>query len=117
MKHIIEVNDIELYAHHGCMDEEGRIGGHYSVSVYMETDFLQASIEDDLTKTIDYCDINKIVEEEMAKRALLIEHVGHRIMLRIKELNITLYKTRVRIVKKSPPINGNVDHVAIVIED
>lgn len=116
MKNIIEVNGIELYAHHGCMDEEGRIGGHYVVNVYMETDFKEASETDDLTKTVDYCDVNKIVEEEMAQRSLLIEHVGKRIIDRIKQLNHTFFKIRVKIIKKSPPINGNVDHVAIVIE-
>lgn len=117
MKHIIEVNGIELYAHHGCMDEEGRIGGHYVVNVYMEVNFLEAALTDNLYKTVDYCDVNKIVEEEMAIRSLLIEHVGKRIVDRIKQLDHDFIKLRVKIIKKSPPINGNVDHVAIVIEE
>ena len=66
MKHTIEVNGIKLYAFHGCLPEEGRIGGHYLVDVSLQTDFSEAVISDELIKTVDYVDINKIVKEEMA---------------------------------------------------
>ena len=33
MKHTIEVNGIKLYAFHGCLPEEGKIGGNYIVDV------------------------------------------------------------------------------------
>ena len=54
MKHSIKVEDIKLYAYHGCMEEEGLIGGHYSVDVLIETDFSSAAEKDDLNKTVDY---------------------------------------------------------------
>lgn len=116
MKHSIEVTGIKLYAFHGCMDEEARIGGNYIVDVYLETDFSEAALNDELSKTIDYVQINAIVTTEMAIRSKLIEHVGQRIWTRLtNEINgITYLKLKIR--KLIPPINGNVDEVAICLE-
>lgn len=33
---LIEVNGIRVFAYHGCLDEEARIGGHYLVDVHVE---------------------------------------------------------------------------------
>ena len=117
MKHTIEVNGIKLYAFHGCLPEEGKIGGNYLVDVSLQTDFTEASITDELIKTVDYVDINKIVKEEMAIRSKLIEHVGQRIFNRIKKEVQNVDKLKIKVVKICPPINGDVENVAIIIEE
>lgn len=117
MKHQIEVNGIKIYAFHGCLPEEGKIGGHYTVDVMLNTDFSEAALSDDLTKTIDYVVVNKIVSEEMAIRSKLIEHVGQRIINRLKTEIQNILTVRIKVVKICPPINGDVDNVAIVIEE
>ena len=117
MKHTIEVNGIKIYAFHGCLPEEGKIGGHYSVDVMLNTNFHVASITDDLSKTIDYVLVNKIVCEEMAVRSKLIEHVGQRIVNRLKKEISAIELVRLKLTKISPPINGDVDNVAIIIEE
>jgi dihydroneopterin aldolase len=116
MKHIIEVNGIKIYAHHGCLPEEEKIGGFYCVDVMLNTDFSPATISDDLQDTIDYVHVNRIVKEEMAIRSKLIEHVGQRIVNRIQqEINHITY-LKLKLTKISPPIQGDVDNVAIIIE-
>lgn len=117
MKHQIEVNGIKIYAFHGCLPEEGKIGGHYSIDVMLNTDFSLAAQTDDLSKTIDYVVVNKIVCEEMAIRSKLIEHVGQRIIDRLKNEVQNILSIRLKVTKICPPINGDVDNVAIVIED
>lgn len=117
MKHVIEVNGIKCYAHHGCLPEEKSIGGHYIVDVHLTTDFSDAAVNDDLSKTIDYVLINVIVTEEMAISSKLIEHVGQRILTRIKSEVQSLHSLRVKVTKVSPPINGDVENVAIIIEE
>lgn len=117
MKHLIEVNQIRVYAHHGCLDEEGIIGGHYTVDVVMKTDFSKAAQSDDLSQTIDYVLVNKIVVEEMAIRSKLIEHVGQRIVERLQREVQQLLALRVKVTKICPPINGDVRDVAIIIEE
>jgi 7,8-dihydroneopterin aldolase/epimerase/oxygenase len=117
MKHTIEVNGIKLYAYHGCMPEEGKIGGHYKVDVSVQTDFQEAAQTDELCKTIDYVIINKIVSQEMAIRSKLIEHVGQRIFDRIKSEIANTHHLRIKIIKICPPINGDVENVSIILEE
>jgi 7,8-dihydroneopterin aldolase/epimerase/oxygenase len=117
MQHIIEVNGIKCYGHHGCLPEETAIGGHYLVDVKMHTNFSLAALEDDLSQTIDYVKVNAVVVEEMSIPSKLIEHVGQRIVNRLKQDLRTIEILRVKIIKLSPPINGDVDNVAIIIEE
>lgn len=112
----IEVNGIKLYAYHGCLKEEGVIGGHYVVDVMIDTDFSVAAETDDLSNTVDYVDVNRIVTEEMAIRSKLIECVGWRIVEKIKALE-NVANVTVKVTKLSPPINGDVNNVAIIIQE
>lgn len=112
----IAVEGIRLYAYHGCLDEEAKIGGNYIVDVYMETDFTEAAKTDDLTKTIDYCVIYEISKKEMAIRSKLIEQVADRIYKNIQKTFPSLKKIRVKVTKLSPPMNGNVERVFVEIE-
>jgi dihydroneopterin aldolase len=117
MKHKIEVNGIQLYAFHGCLPEEGQIGGHYIIDVSITTNFTPSFSSDELSDTVDYVAINKIVEQEMAIRSKLIEHVGHRIIERFKTELKGIQSTILKVTKLTPPIEGDVKNVAIVIEE
>jgi 7,8-dihydroneopterin aldolase/epimerase/oxygenase len=117
MKHHINIKGIKLYAYHGCLEEEGKIGCEYIVDVYMQTNFEEAAIKDDLNLTIDYCTIFEICKQEMAIRSKLIEHVGKRIYDHIKITFPQLLATKVKVTKLLPPMNGPVEKVSIVIED
>ncbi|MFM2038577.1 MAG: dihydroneopterin aldolase [Bacteroidota bacterium] len=116
MKHKIHVRGIRCYAFHGCMEEEARIGGNYLVDVAIDTDFTSAAASDNLAETVDYCAVQRIVEEEMAIRSKLIEHVGQRIVSRIQHELHGILGLRIEIHKLSPPIDGDTREVSIVIE-
>ena len=115
MTNKILVEGIKLYAFHGCLDEEGKIGGNYIVDVTMETDFSEAAESDDLNKTIDYVIVYNIVKKQMAIRSKLIETVGERIIQELQNTFKTLQKTEVKITKINPPMNGDVEKVSIII--
>ncbi len=112
----ILVEGIRLYAYHGCLEEEARIGGNYIVDVRLETDFERASTTDELDQTIDYVDIYTIVKEQMAIRSKLIEHVGKRILDQITTKFKSLKYAEVKVIKLSPPMNGNVDRVSVILK-
>ena len=113
--HKIIVEGIKVFAYHGCLEEEAKIGTHYTVDVWMETDFSEAAKTDDLTKTIDYVTVYDIVKKQMAIRSKLIEQVGQRIVDELKMEFNTLHKLEVKVTKHNPPMNGNVEKVSIVI--
>lgn len=113
---LIEVNNIRLQAFHGCLEEEGRIGGNYRVDVAVEGDFSGAESSDSLKDTVDYGRVAAIVQLEMAIRSKLIEHVCFRILSAMKAEWPYAGKWRVRIIKERPPIQGNVDEAVYSLE-
>jgi dihydroneopterin aldolase len=113
--HQIIVEGINVYAYHGCLEEEGKIGCNYIVDVTMHTDFTEAAKTDDLSKTIDYVTVYQIAKEEMAIRAKLIEVVAQRIISRLKKEFSALQRVEVKVTKINPPMNGNVDRVSVII--
>lgn len=112
----IGIEGIKLYAYHGCLEEEAKIGGNYIVDVYLEADFTKAMKSDDLNHTIDYCAVYEIVKEEMALRSKLIEQVAARIHASLTRSFRTVTLARVRVTKLSPPMNGNVEKVFVEVE-
>ncbi len=116
MRNLIEISGIEVYAYHGCMEEEAKLGGKYTIDVELETNFLKAAETDELEDTIDYVDVRRIVVEEMKIRSKLIEHVGYRIQKRLRSEYPKLIRSRIKVSKLNPPIEGVVKEVAIIIE-
>lgn len=115
MINYINIEGIRLFGYHGCLDEEAKVGGHYLVDVRMQTDFMAAAKSDNLTQTIDYCQVFEICKREMAIRSKLIEQVCDRIfMAMVAELK-GLIHLEVKITKLNPPMNGDVPQVSVVM--
>ena len=112
---IIKVENIKLYAFHGCLTEEGRIGSEYQVDVTVSADLSKSALTDDLNDTVDYVLLNKIVAEEMAIRSKLLEVVGQRILDRIFNESALETSVEVAVSKINPPMGGNVEKVSILL--
>jgi dihydroneopterin aldolase len=110
---VIHVSGIQVYAYHGCLEEEGILGGNYIVDVRIETDFEEAALKDDLTKTVDYVDVYKIVKQQMSMRSKLIEHAADRIASELLQQISRIEKVHVKITKLNPPVNGDLPGVAV----
>ncbi len=111
----IHLKDIRVYANHGCLSEEEKIGSDYLVNLTIKCDLLRAAVTDSLTDTVDYVHLNSIIKEEMAIRAKLLEEVAQRILNRMfKELK-KVKKAKVSVSKINPPIGGNVEEVVIIL--
>ncbi|MFB9106980.1 dihydroneopterin aldolase [Flavobacterium gyeonganense] len=110
---IIKLKNIRTFSYHGCMIEEGKIGSDYTVDLKIKTNLQQSAETDDLTDTVDYVHLNKIVTEEMAIRSHLLEHVAKRINNRILAEIQSVEKTTVWVSKINPPIGGDVESVTI----
>lgn len=112
---IIKVNNIKLYAFHGCLDEEAKIGSEYRVDVEVKADLKKSAKTDELSDTVDYVHLNLIVKEEMAIRSNLLEEVTQRILNRIFREIKMIRKATVSVAKINPPIGGNVEEVVIIL--
>ena len=110
------LSDIRIYAFHGCMEEEERIGSDYIVNLEVETDMIKASASDDLNDAVDYVSLNAIVKEEMSVRSKLLEHVGQRIIDRVLKQFPKVEAIEVSVAKQNPPIEGDVGEVCVCLK-
>ena len=113
----IKVENIRIFAHHGCLKEETTIGSDYLVNVVVQADLSKASTSDDLSHTVDYVHINHIVAQEMKVPSKLLEHVGQRIIHRIFSEIAIVHKAKVSVSKINPPIGGDVEKVTVVVNE
>ncbi len=111
----VKIKNIQLYAYHGCLVEEGKIGSDYRVDVEVKANLQPSAKTDALKATVNYVHVNQIVREEMAIRSKLLEHVARRILDRIfAEIDIA-EEAIVEVAKINPPMSGNVEMVAVVM--
>ena len=113
---IIILQNIRTYSYHGCLLEEGKIGSDYKVDLKIKTNLKKSAQTDELHDTVDYVDLNRIVIEEMAIRAKLLEHVAQRIIDKILQELPTVTQVKVAVSKLNPPIGGDVEEVTIVLQ-
>jgi|SRR5690606_35542857 dihydroneopterin aldolase len=112
---VMHVNGIRVFAYHGCLPEEARIGGHFRVDVRVEGDLSKAERSDDLAHAVDYGRVAAIVREQMAIRSNLIEHVARRILDALVQAWSSDLRWQVRVVKEHPPIHAGADEAVYEI--
>ena len=109
------LKNIRCYSYHGCLKEEGIIGGEYLVSLWARGDFHKSLDSDSLKDAVDYVLLNKIVLEEMAVRSRLLESVANRIVSRVLQEDSRVKRASVSVRKLSPPVCGDVGKVSVKI--
>jgi len=114
---IIKVENIRVYAYHGCLKEETKIGSDYRVDLKVKADLQKSATTDALSDTVDYVFLNKVVIEEMAIPSALLETVAKRILNRIFKEDSLITVATVAVSKINPPIGGDVEMVTIEISE
>ena len=112
---IIKVENIRVFAHHGCLKEETIIGSDYRVDVVVEADLETPAKSDLLEDTVDYVFLNAVIKEEMATPSKLLEAVAERIINKIMLGSYLVHKATVSISKINPPIGGDVERVTVIL--
>lgn len=114
---IIKVENIRVFAHHGCLKEETAIGSDYRVDLEVKANLQTSATSDELSDTVDYVFLNKVVREEMALPSKLLETVAKRILNRIFSEDNLVTKATVSVSKVNPPIGGDVEMVTIKLSE
>lgn len=114
---VIKVENIRVFAYHGCLKEESKIGSDYLVNLEVEADLQKSAVSDLLRDTVDYVFLNKIIREEMLRPTHLLETVAKRILTRIFAEDEIVEKATVWVSKLNPPIGGDVEKVTIKMSE
>lgn len=113
----IILDSVRIYAFHGVLSQENKIGAYFIVSAELDTDFSKAMETDELEGTVSYADVYELIKEEMSITSKLIEHVGGRITKGIFNRFPSVTKVKLRIIKENPPMGADCKGAGIEIED
>ncbi len=113
---VISIEGMEFFAYHGCFKEEQIIGTKFRCDLFLETDTTKAEQTDNLRDTVNYQEVYEMVKKEMAIKSKLLEHVGRRILHRVKQEYPQVTHARLKIRKLNPPLGGKMDFVGIEME-
>jgi dihydroneopterin aldolase len=113
---VISIEGMEFFAYHGCFKEEQVIGTKFRIDLFLGVDTSTAEKSDHLKDTVNYHSVFQLVKKEMETPSKLLEHVGRRILERIKQEFNTVEHARIKIRKLNPPLGGKMDFVSLEME-
>ncbi len=117
MKSYILLENIEIYAHHGVLEQETVVGNTFILNLKIKADISKATVSDHLEDTLNYAEIYEIIKKEMEIPSKLLEHVAGRIIRSLKAAFPPIEKIELKISKRNPPMGGQMDYASIILVD
>jgi len=113
---LIELQDMEFYAYHGCFAAEKKVGSKFLVNLWLEYDASKASETDNIKDALNYQTAYDIVEAQMQITSSLLEHVAKRIIDALYEtFGDILISAQVDVSKVAPPMGGKMKSVTVTL--
>jgi 7,8-dihydroneopterin aldolase/epimerase/oxygenase len=112
---IIEIEDMEFFAYHGCFKEEQIVGNRFVVNLSITADCQEAAASDKLSEAIDYQKAYLIVKAEMKQKSFLLEHVAARILNSLYLQFPQIIQATVKVSKINPPMGGQMKNVSVTM--
>ncbi|MFG6386014.1 MAG: dihydroneopterin aldolase [Muribaculaceae bacterium] len=116
MNTFVEIKGVKIYANHGVMPQETRVGNLFEVSARLCYDFEEAAAADDISKALNYAEAVELMEAVMATPRRLLESVAMDIRDTLQARWPAIKGGSVKVAKLHPPFTTKVDHVAVEIE-
>lgn len=113
---IIEIEDMEFFAYHGCFEAERIVGNKFLVNACLHYDCTSAASSDNVEDALNYQTAYCIVAEEMAKSSNILEYVGQRILTALYTSFPQLQYAKIKISKMNPPIGGKMKCTSVTLE-
>lgn len=113
----ILIKDLELFAYHGVLKEEKKLGQKFLLSLELDLNLRNAGTSDDLNKTVNYAELCEKVEAEFKKEKYdLIETAAEKISEYILINYPTIKSVKLTLKKPWAPILKPLNYVAVQIE-
>lgn len=115
-KGIIELEEMEFYAYHGCFKEEQVVGNRFMVNITIQVDVKKPSQTDNIYDALNYVTVYELTKHEIQKNSHLVEHLTERILAAIHNQFNYVDWVRVKVSKMNPPMGGQMKAVSITME-
>ncbi len=112
---MIELKNIRLYAHHGVLPQEQKLGAWFRVTVSLDYPLETAAETDDLNDTLNYAEVAEVIKTEMQTPSKLLEHVAGRIAKALRTQYPLLRDVKISLTKENPPLGMDCEGVTVTI--
>lgn len=112
---LISIEGMEFYAYHGCFEEEKQIGTKFTLDIHLHAPTEEAEQTDDLTKTVNYQEVYRVIKQEMQTPSNLLEHVARRILNAVSRNFPQVEEADIKISKMNPPLGGKMKSVSVTL--
>jgi dihydroneopterin aldolase len=114
---VISIEGLELFAHHGLLPEERRVGQLFRFDIRLKLAACPACESDDIGGTVDYAQVADCVAAVSASRDFnLLEGLAAAAADAIIERFAGVMLAAVRVSKSSPAMSHSVDKVAVTVK-
>lgn len=113
----IQIAGMEFYAHHGCFEEERKVGTRFKVDVVFYCDVEKAAQKDDLSRTVNYQEVYLLVKEVMQESCNLLETLACKILRLLQKNYPVISKAAVTVYKMNPPLGGQTAFTSVTVEE
>lgn len=111
----ILLEGLEFHAYHGLYPHERESGNWFEVDISVETDFSVAAATDELSGTVNYETLFRIVKDEMDQPSKLLETVAEKIINDVLAQLPAAMNVQLSISKLNPPIGGKCKKATIMV--
>ncbi len=110
---VIHVNDVNLWAHVGVLEEERMNGQDYLLNFDVWLDFSEVIKSDNVSATIDYSIAIKGLQQlAFNSQSLTIESFSQEVLDFLEGLYGSV-PIQIKLIKCNPPVKGFLGHVSI----
>lgn len=113
----IYIKDLQIFANHGVLKEEKKLGQKFIISLELKLNLKKASVGDDLNETVNYAKLCAEVEKIFKKESFdLIETAAEKIAEYILLNYEKVEGVKVLLKKPWAPIGMNLEYASVEIE-
>ncbi len=113
--YIIELENMEFRAFHGCYELERKVGNRFSVDVVIESEETGTARTDDLADAVNYLTVYRTVAEQMEITSRTLERVCTRIIDALLERWPQVVGVKAKVSKLAPPLGGKIERVSVTM--
>jgi dihydroneopterin aldolase len=112
----IELEGLEVFGHHGYLEEERQLGQRFLVDLWVDLDG-EATTSDRIEETVDYRRLADVVQEVFGGPSrLLLEGLAGAVVDEVMARFGTVLRVRVRVRKPDVVLEPPVEHAAVIVE-
>ncbi|MDD3733055.1 MAG: dihydroneopterin aldolase [candidate division Zixibacteria bacterium] len=115
MKDVIRLIGMPFYGYHGVTAAEKETGRIFEVDCELGLDLASAGQSDQLTDTIDYYEVYKIIKDNVEGTAFsLLEGLANRLASIILD-KFPIYRVTLKVRKLTPPVAGLAKYIEVEV--